>query len=164
MSESTRRWQRDAGSLAGIPSLPPENQRAEVLSALKAALWGAGPEYVATALLRLQAHYWRPDFTPAQAKELYADFMDDLGHIPPDILDDAIAQYRRNPKSEWFPKPSQLLAIAEPLLAERRRAASRIENALHPKERPAHPQRTPEEKARIDNLVKQVFQRPDATQ
>ncbi len=150
------RWQRDAGSLVGIPRLPGPTERAEVLSGLKAGLWVAGPEYVAAALLKLQAHYWRPDFTPAQAKALYADFMDDLGHLPPDILDAAITKYRRDPKSEWFPKPSQLLAIAEPLLAERRRAVARIEGASKPTERAAPPKRTPEEIARIDALVRSI--------
>ena len=134
-----------------------------MLSDLKAALWGAGPEYVAHALLRLQAHYWRPDFTPAQARELYADFIDDLGHIPPDILDDAIATYRRDPEARFFPRPGQLLAIAEPLLAKRRRAASRIEKAMNEKPDRGPYRRSPEEIARIDNLVSSAFKRPDNT-
>jgi len=163
LSESSKRWQRDAGSLVGIPPVPPESERMQVLSELKAGLWGAGPEYVATALLRLQAHYWRPEFTPAQARELYADFMDDLGHIPPDILDEACAAYRRDPEARFFPRPGQLLAIAEPLLAERRRAASRIEKAMNEKPDRGPYRRSPEEIARIDELVRSIASGPDAT-
>lgn len=127
-----------------------------MLAELRSGLWKAGPEYIAMSLARLQGHYWRPDFTPSQAEELYVDFMDDLGHLPPDILDAAITKYRRDPESKWFPKPSQLLAIAEPLLAERRRAVARIERASTPDDRPAPPKRTPEELARIDELVRTV--------
>ena len=132
-----------------------------MLSDLKAALWGAGPDHVATALLRLQGHYWRPDFSPAQARALYEDFMDDLGHIPPDILDEACTTYRRDPEARFFPRPGQLLAIAEPLLAERRRAAARIEKAVNEKPDRGPYRRTPEEIARIDNLVSSAFKRPD---
>ena len=159
LSESSKRWQRDAGSLVGTPRIPPENERHRVLAELKAGMWGSGPDYVATALLRLQGHYWRPDFSPAQARELYEDFMDDLGHIPPDILDEACAAYRRDPEARYFPRPGQLLAIAEPLLAERRRAIARIEKADEP-ERTIY-RRSPEEIARIDNLVSSAFKRPD---
>lgn len=159
LSASARRWQKDAGSLVGIPLVPPESERMQVLSELKAGLWGAGPEYVATALLRLQAHYWRPEFTPAQAKELYADFMDDLGHIPPDILDEACAAYRRDPEARFFPRPGQLLAIAEPLLAERRRAVARIERADEP-QRTIY-RRSEDEIKRVDDLVKSAFRTSD---
>lgn len=158
MPESARRWQREAGALVGSPMLPPKSEREGVLRALKAGLWASGAEYVAHALLRLQAHYWRPDFTPAQARELYADFMDDLAHIPPDILDDAIAAYRQNPAERFFPRPGQLLAIAEPILAERRRAISRIESASYGTREPSY-RRTPEEIARVDELVKNAFRR-----
>lgn len=127
-----------------------------MLAELKAGMWGSGPDYVATALLRLQGHYWRPDFSPAQARELYEDFMDDLGHIPPDILDEACAAYRRDPEARFFPRPGQLLAIAEPLLAERRRAISRIESASYRSHEPSY-RRTPEEIARVDELVKNAF-------
>lgn len=159
MSESSKRWQRDAGSLVGLPKMPPERERRQVLAELKAGLWASGPDYVATALLRLQGHYWRPDFSPSQAAELYADFMDDLGHIPPDILDHAIATWRRrtDDDAKWFPKPGQLLAIAEPLLAERRRAVARIEKADTPK--PTIYRRSPEEIERIDSLVKSALHR-----
>lgn len=85
--------------------------------------------------------------------------MDDLGHIPPDILDEACAAYRRDPEARFFPRPGQLLAIAEPLLAERRRAIARIEKADEP-QRTTY-RRSPEEIARIDNLVSSAFKRPD---
>lgn len=130
-----------------------------MLAELKAGMWGSGPDYVATALLRLQAHYWRPEFTPAQARELYEDFMDDLGHIPPDILDEACAAYRRDPDARFFPRPGQLLAIAEPLLAERRRAIARIERADEP-QRTIY-RRSEDEIKRVDDLVKTAFRSPD---
>lgn len=130
-----------------------------MLQGLKQALWASGPEYVATSLMRLQAHYWRPDFTEAQARELYVDFIEDLGELPPDILDEAIRQYRRDPEARFFPRPGDLLATAKPLLEERRRAVSRLERG--PDHKPAHPSRSPEEIARVRALVKGTFPRPD---
>src|SRR5690606_35264893 len=66
LPESLRQWQKLAGRPGNYFTLPAtEEERREVLSALKSALWAAGPEHVGTSLLRLQAHYWRPDFSPA---------------------------------------------------------------------------------------------------
>lgn len=129
---------------------------------MKSALWKAGPEYVATALLRLQAHYWRPDFTPAQAKELYADFIEDLSDLPPDILDEAIRQYRRDPERKFFPRPGEILGLAEPMLTERRRAVYRLEKHINARdEARSVPKRTPEELARIEALVKSIAHSTD---
>lgn len=130
-----------------------------MLDSLQDALRPAGPEYVAMALLRLQAHYWRPDFTQAQAKALYADFMDDLSHLPADILDQAIATYRRDPEARFFPRPGQLLAVAEPILAERRRAYIRIEKAKDEPHDTRPIKRTQAEIDRIDALTKSAFRR-----
>lgn len=85
--------------------------------------------------------------------------MDDLSHIPPDILDEACAAYRRDPEARYFPRPGQLLAIAEPILAERRRAIARIEKADEPK-RTIY-RRTPEELSRIEALVRSIAHSTD---
>lgn len=157
--ESLRLWQKRVGSLSGIPQFPPVSDRPLVLAGLKEALWRAGPEYVATAMLKLQAHYWRPDFSPAQAKELYADYIEDLSDLPPDILDAAIGQYRRNPESKFFPRTGELLGFAAPMLEERRRAVLRLERG--PGGKPQEQKRSPAEIDRMRNLVKTAFRRTD---
>jgi hypothetical protein len=130
-----------------------------VLAGLKEALWMAGPDYVATAILRLQAHYWRPDFSPAQAKELYADYIEDLADLPPDILDAAIGQYRRDPERKFFPRTGELLGLAAPLLEERRRAVARLERGPEQKGRDT-PKRSPEDIEKMRKLIKETFNRP----
>lgn len=66
---------------------------------------------VAASLARLALHYWRPDFTPAQAKLLLADFLHDLQGYPPKDVEYACAAYRQNPENRFYPTPGQLLEI-----------------------------------------------------
>lgn len=158
LPDSLRQWQRRVARLVGGPDMPASTEaRKELLRDLRAAMWASGPEYVATSLLRLQAHYWRPDFTPAQAKELYADYIEDLSELPPDILDEAIREYRRNPEARFFPRTGELLGLAAKNLEERRRAISRLEAHVTRSEAIAHPKRSPEELARVKQAIKDAF-------
>jgi len=70
-------------------------------------------------LLRLGSHYWTPDFTPAQAKHLLADYIEDLESAFLPDLDAACAYWRRKPDAKRFPKIGELLAIVSDRRRER---------------------------------------------
>lgn len=69
---------------------------------------------IAAILARLSLHYWRPDYTPEQAKLLFEDYLHDLADFTPTQIERACMDYRRKPGSEFFPKVSQLLEILKP--------------------------------------------------
>lgn len=62
-------------------------------------------------LAKLASHYWRPDFSPAQAASMTADYADDLGDCTIPEIEIAIIEYRRDPANQFFPKSAQLRAI-----------------------------------------------------
>lgn len=159
MPEFCKQWQERAGREGRYFVIPTDqNVRRDVLQALKQALWASGPEYVATSLLRLQAHYWRPDFTQAQARELYADYIEDLAELPPDLLDEAIRRYRRDPSAKFFPRSGDLLGLINVDWQTRRRAVINLE--MPDIARSDHRERTPEEIARVRKLVQETFNLP----
>jgi hypothetical protein len=63
-------------------------------------------------LSKLAIHYWRPNFTPDQAKQLIFDFIDDLGRYDLADVQRAIVAYRRSPERFW-PTPGALIALIE---------------------------------------------------
>jgi hypothetical protein len=69
---------------------------------------------VAAILARLSLHYWRPDYTPEQAKLLIQDYLDDLAGYSVVEIERAVMTYRRLPDSKFFPKSGELLAIMNP--------------------------------------------------
>lgn len=79
---------------------------------------------LAVMLTALSSHYWRPDFSPAQAAHLIADYCADLADCRLDELEVAIREYRRS-EEKFFPKIAQLREI---VFANRkhRRELSRI--------------------------------------
>jgi len=60
---------------------------------------------------KLALVYWRPDFTPKQAEQLYAQFLDDLRDLPFESIVGAIEAYRRNPENKFYPTPGQLRGL-----------------------------------------------------
>lgn len=60
---------------------------------------------------KLALVYWRPDFTPGQAKQLYAQYLDDLRPFAFADVAEAIETYRQNGENKFFPTPGQLRAI-----------------------------------------------------
>jgi len=68
----------------------------------------------AAILSRLALHYWRPDFSPEQARMLMADYLDDLVEVSPNQLERACMEFRKKPESTFFPKIGELLAIINP--------------------------------------------------
>lgn len=62
-------------------------------------------------LMALASHYWRPDFSPAQAASLYSDFAEDLSDCLIAEIEVAIREYRRDPANKFFPKSADLRGI-----------------------------------------------------
>eukprot|EP00913_Durusdinium_trenchii_P005309 g4955.t1 len=87
---------------------------------VEASLKGAAPAEIAALLAKLALHYWRPNFTDAQAKQLYMDYIGDLKIYPLDVINRAVGVYRRNEKEKWFPKSGQLIALCEAAIKARR--------------------------------------------
>lgn len=77
----------------------------------------SGAEII-TLLSRLALHYWRPDFTEAQAKLVIQDFVRILSPISYGELDRACTAWLSNAENKFFPKPGELLALAKPKLQE----------------------------------------------
>lgn len=84
-----------------------------VLAELAAESPKAAVKDFAVHLGKLSLHYWRPDFTPDQAKQFNADFVSDLDGITADELAGACAAWRRNPANRFFPRPGELLALVQ---------------------------------------------------
>jgi hypothetical protein len=57
--------------------------------------------------------YWRPDFTPAQAKQLYAQYLDDVRDYSFSDIRQAVEKYRRSPENKFFPTPGQIRGLIE---------------------------------------------------
>ncbi len=75
----------------------------------------AKDEAILAELAKLSLVYWRPDFTPTQAKQLYAMYIDDLRAWSLADIKSACKTYRRNGENRFFPTPGQLLdLIAKP--------------------------------------------------
>lgn len=66
---------------------------------------------IAAILARLALHFWRPDFTPEQARMVIEDYLDDLRGYSPTQIERACMQFRKRPDSTFFPKSGQLLGI-----------------------------------------------------
>ena len=66
---------------------------------------------IAAILARLSLHYHRPDYSQAQAKLLFEDYLNDLEPYSPRDVEIACEEYRRKPESKYFPKVGELLEI-----------------------------------------------------
>ncbi len=84
----------------------------------------------AECLGRLSLHFWRPDFTPEQAKLLYEDFAHDMQGVTADELRAACQTWRTDPLNNFFPTPGKLLEIVKESLGETRRVAIGAEYLL----------------------------------
>lgn len=72
-------------------------------------------EAILVLLGQLALVYWRPDFTPGQAKQLYAQYLDDLRPFAFKDIAEAVETYRQNPENKFYPTPGQLRGlIAKP--------------------------------------------------
>jgi hypothetical protein len=80
---------------------------------------------------KLAVHYWRPDFTPGQARQLYADYVDDLREYALSDINDAMVKYRRNAESKFFPTSGQLVGIIRTIPAWDIRSPKEHSEILH---------------------------------
>jgi hypothetical protein len=66
-------------------------------------------EAILMLLGQLAVHYWRPDFTEGQARQLYRDYLDDLRSYRVADIDLAIKSYRRDGQNKFYPTSGQLI-------------------------------------------------------
>lgn len=92
----------------------------------------ADVKQIAGHIERLTLHYWTKSLDPASMRLYLRDWVEDMRHLPVDVLASACAQWRRSDKA-FMPTPGQILALADPILRYRRslanRAASLLEDA-----------------------------------
>lgn len=62
-------------------------------------------------LVKLSAHYWRPDFSEGQARQLIADFIDALTPYSLGDIQRAIKAYYTAPENKFFPHPGALIGL-----------------------------------------------------
>jgi hypothetical protein len=82
-------------------------------------------EQLSTLLRRLAIPYYRPDFTEQQATALIADYILDLAEFAICDVEEAARVYRKDPKSEFFPKPGVLCKLASDARKERNARSDR---------------------------------------
>lgn len=63
---------------------------------------------ILTLLAKLALHYWRPDFTAAQARQLYSEYLEDLREYAFDDIAESMENFRRNGENRFFPTCGQL--------------------------------------------------------
>lgn len=79
----------------------------------------ATPAQIGAQLATLIPHYWQPDLSDAQMRSKFHDFYCDLEGVTVAGIVAAVVAYRRNPKSEYFPKPGPFRALCEDDIRER---------------------------------------------
>lgn len=99
-----------------------------LLQMVERSLIAAPATAIGLALTELSVHYWEKDRPQGHFKSLARDYLEDLSHVPPDILAEGIRQYRRN--AVWFPKVAELLAIVNPMIDQRKREADRLRRLI----------------------------------
>ena len=104
----------------------------DFLDHAEAMMVPAAVKQIAGHIERLTLHYWTKPLDSASMRLYVRDWIDDVGHLPVDVLASACAQWRRGANA-FMPTPGQLLALADPILRYRRalaqRAASLIDDA-----------------------------------
>lgn len=113
---------------------------AEVRAGLEQVV--AGPQKAtvrdfAVCLGKLALHYWRPDFTPEQAKQMYGDFVTDLDGVTAQELADACQEWRLDPLNRFFPTPGQLRELVRDRLTDRKVMAAGAAYLLEILDQPA---------------------------
>ena len=122
--------------------LDPQTTRAQLLAlsdeaAMRSTLCAvlAGPPRAsvrdfAEQLAKLSLHYWRPNFTPDQAKHVFGDFAADMAEVTAVELREACNRWRRDAANRFFPTPGQLLAMVSESLRDRARQRAGAERLL----------------------------------
>lgn len=114
------------------------------------AMLGKAKLHYATGQATLTAEQWR---------QVFADYVSDLGDLPIDILADAIAAHRRDPEhGSFWPKVADIRRHADPLLVERRRTVGRLRQLAARKPAAFDPKSiTPEQQAERAAAVAEIM-------
>lgn len=122
------------------PILPEFLLADEEIDALKIAfavaeksLIPAIPELIITVLTKLSIHYWQGGKDERGWSSMMEDYLEDLEHVPADLLQDACRRYRRNPSNRFFPKSADILLIVAPGIRARRMQFERVKKMLQPR-------------------------------
>jgi hypothetical protein len=102
----------------------------------------AGPQKAtvrefAVCLGKLALQFWRPDFTPEQAKLLYGDFVKDLDGVTARELEDACQEWRLDPLNSFFPTSGKLRELVRDRLNDRKVMAAGAVYLLEIQDQPA---------------------------
>ena len=122
---------------------------AAAIRALRSSLVPADPLVTMECLTRLKVHATKaPEKSEAEWRLIFRDYARDLAEFPADIIHDGCETYRKT--TPWWPHVSDLLALMEPKLAERRDMLARAEKlAAGGPEKPSRYVAGPEERKRI---------------
>lgn len=146
-----RTTNRETAALMQIP----ENREAvsTALKAMEASLKPATIDQVAASIEALSVFHHEPKRDAAAHRVWVRGWVEDFKKFPADIIEEACRQWRRN-SNPFMPKPGQLLAIAEPLLEQRRFWRDRATEFLkipapEPQKKREAPEISPEARKRI---------------
>ena len=112
-----------------------KNALPEIIAACERSLVPATHEEATVILMRLSISCRMEGMTKATWKGHLQDFIEDMGELPPDILQEACRRWRRDNK--FWPAISEFLKLANPLLKERRRTAERLHTLQRVGDNPA---------------------------
>ena len=115
---------------AQLRALGDEEGMRSTLCAVVAGPQRASVRDFAEQLAKLSLHYWRPQFTPDQAKHVFGDFAADMAEVTPAELREACDRWRRDAANRFFPTPGQLMAMVSDALRERARERTGAERLL----------------------------------
>jgi len=90
-----------------------------VTKLLAASLTPAKPARAAQLITRLIGHYPQQALADDIRAGIAEDLLEDLAHLPEDVIDAACAGWRRA-ENKFAPTPGQVLAIANPIVTIRR--------------------------------------------
>ena len=132
--DGTRGWKLSRMPSAELePLIKSDTQEAQALAdfAFQAErlMAPASKTEIAGRIEALTVHYWTKALDPASAKIYVQDWLSDVGHLPPDILESACAQWRRSDKA-FMPTPGQFLAVANPIYENRQFFIKRSKGVL----------------------------------
>jgi len=79
---------------------------------------------------KLSLHYWRPDFTPEQARHMNGDFVRLLDGCTADELRQACDEWVMDPLNRFYPTPGMLHELMRDRLSDRARMKAGAERLL----------------------------------
>lgn len=117
------------------------------------------PGKAATLIERLAGHYWRPDRDEFASAAWAADWVSDIGHLCPLVIEETCKQWRRSP-ARFMPTPGEFLEIAERIALNKRGELARCADVLALLKQPepeTKPEPTKEDRAKMAaDLIKLV--------